>query len=482
MRPHIELLDPELIDRVLGEALQLLLAPGVRVESQAARQELRAAGAEVNGEVLRIPEAAVMRALASAPRSFHLYDRAGEAVVGYGGQAVHFDPGSCAVHVLDPVTLEHRNSESADLVRLVRVAERLPAFEAQSTAVVCHDVPASIGDVYRLFLVLLHSDKPVVTGAFRPDGVPRMAELLALDSGGEQRLRARPRAVFDVCPSPPLCWTEFAGQNLIDLARAGIPAQIVSMPLAGATAPVTLIGAVVQHAAECLSGIVIHQSASPGAPIVWGGAPAIFDMRTASTPMGAIETAMIDIAYAQVGRHLGLPTHAYLGASDAKSVDSQSGLESGVSALLGTLAGINMISGAGMLDFLACQSAEKLVLDAEAIEMAQRLTAGIAIRQDSLAMGTFAQVGHAADFLKLRETRELFRLEQRLPSPVTDRGSLRAWAEGGSLDAFARARARVEALLQEASRPSLPAEVEAELRAWMRQSAGEAGLGILPGA
>jgi len=482
MRPHIELLDPELIDRVLDESLQLLLAPGVRVDSQAARQELRAAGAEVNGEVVRIPEAAVRRGLASAPRSFHLYDRAGEAVVEYGGQAVHFDPGSCAVHVLDPVTLEHRNSESADLVRLVRVAERLPAFEAQSTAVVCHDVPASIGDVYRLFLVLLHSDKPVVTGAFRPDGVPRMAELLALDSGGEQRLRARPRAVFDVCPSPPLCWTEFAGQNLIDLARAGIPAQIVSMPLAGATAPVTLIGAVVQHAAECLSGIVIHQTASPGAPIVWGGAPAIFDMRTASTPMGAIETAMIDIAYAQVGRHLGLPTHAYLGASDAKSVDSQSGLESGVSALLGTLAGINMISGAGMLDFLACQSAEKLVLDAEAIEMAQRLTAGIAIRQDSLAMGTFAQVGHAADFLKLRETRELFRLEQRLPSPVTDRGSLRAWAEGGSLDAFARARARVEALLQETSRPSLAVEVETELRGWMRQSAAQAGLGVLPGA
>ena len=91
---------------------------------------------------------------------------------------------------------------------------------------------------------------------------------------------------------------------------------MVSMPLAGAAAPVTLLGAVVQHAAECLSGIAIHQLAKAGAPIVWGGAPAIFDMRKGSTPLGAIETAMIDAAYAQVGKSLGLPTHAYLGASD----------------------------------------------------------------------------------------------------------------------------------------------------------------------
>ena len=193
---------------------------------------------------------------------------------------------------------------------------------------------------------------------------------------GRQALAEKPQAVFDVCPSPPLIWSNFGAQNLIDLARAGVPAQMVSMPLAGAAAPVTLLGSVVQHAAECLSGITIHQLAKPGAPIVWGGAPAIFDMRQGTTPMGAVETAMIDAAYAQVGKSLGLPTHTYLGASDAKIVDAQAGLESGVTALIGALAGINMISGAGMLDFLACQSAEKLVVDAEAIAMAKRLLAG----------------------------------------------------------------------------------------------------------
>ncbi len=126
-------------------------------------------------------------------------------------------------------------------------------------------------------------------------------------------------------PSPPLNWSEFASQNLVDLARAGVPAEIVSMPLAGATAPVTLAGSVVQHAAECISGIVIHQLAQPGAPIVWGGAPAIFDMRTGRTPMGAIETAMLDLGCAEVGKYLGLPTHAYLVAGDGRMIDAQVG-------------------------------------------------------------------------------------------------------------------------------------------------------------
>src|SRR5215467_14269496 len=194
---------------------------------------------------------------------------------------------------------------SADLVRLVQVAEMLPQFAAQSTAMVCNDVPQEIGDWYRLLLVLWHSEKPVVTGAFSAQSLHTLIDLLAIESGGRENLRQNPRAVFDVCPSPPLNWSEFASQNLVDLARAGIPAEIVSMPLAGATAPVTLVGSVAQHAAECLAGTTIHQLASPGAPIVWGGAPAIFDMANSMTPMGAIETVMLDLACIQVGKYLG---------------------------------------------------------------------------------------------------------------------------------------------------------------------------------
>ena len=449
-QPKLELLSHDMVLRILDEAYQLLLNPGIKVQAPQAFALLAEAGCKVDDtrQVVSIPEELVCRALQSAPRWFNLYNRHGEAVVEYGGELVQFDPGSSGVHILDPQTLEHKPSQTGDLIRLVKLAEMLPQYQAQSTAVICSDVPKEIGDLYRLYLVLLYSEKPVVSGAFSNRTTAYMFEMLQICAGGREALVEKPLAVFDVCPSPPLIWSEFGGQNLIDLARAGVPAQIVSMPLAGAAAPVTLLGSIVQHAAECLSGITIHQLAQPGSPIVWGGAPAIFDMRKGTTPMGAIETAMIDAGYAQVGKYLGLPTHAYLGASDAKLVDAQAGLESGVSALIGALAGINMISGAGMLDFLACQSLEKLVIDAEAISMAQRLLEGVQLRTDTLAVEMFSGIEFKGEFLKQKLTRQLFPLEQYLPSQVIDRDSIRGWQEGGSKDAFTRARARVSQLLE----------------------------------
>src|SRR5512146_238421 len=416
-RPKLELLSGEFVERVIGEAFELLERPGIQV-AHAVVDMLRRAGARVEDGRAHIPRALAETGLRSAPREFFLHDRAGNRAVHYGGDDVHFDPGSSCLNVLDAETQKPRPATADDLVRLVQLTEMLPQYAAQSTAVVCSDVPREIGDLYRLLLVLWYSEKPVVTGAFSAEGVESMLGLLSADAGSREALRARPRAVFDVCPSPPLNWSEFGAQNLVELARAGVPAQIVSMPLAGVAAPVTLAGAVVQHAAECISGIVIHQLACEGAPIVWGGAPAIMDMRTGTTPMGAIETAMIDMACAQVGKRFGLPTHAYLVASDSKLVDAQAGMESGISAVLGALAGINMISGAGMLDFLACHSIEKLVIDAEAIASAQQLIRGIEPLTESLATGMFAQTGLHGDFLKLKETRSLFRTEQHFPSDI----------------------------------------------------------------
>ena len=480
MQPKIELLTPELIARILDEAFQLMLKPGIKVQSAEARQLLAEAGAHVDREVVKIPEKAARKALESVPSTFYLYDRHGKPAVTYGGDAVQFDPGSSGVHILDPETLEHKSSYTPDLVRVVKVAEMLPQYDAQSTAIVCNEVPKAIGDLYRLYIVLLYSDKPIVTGSFSLETLPAMFDMLAIFSGGREALAEKPQAVFDACPSPPLIWSEFGAGNLIELARARVPAEIVSMPLAGAAAPVTLIGSVVQHAAECLSGIVIHQMANPGAPIVWGGAPAIFDMRHGTTPMGAVETAMIDAAYAQVGKSLNLPTHTYLGASDAKIVDAQAGLESGVSALIGALAGINMISGAGMLDFLACISPEKLVVDAEAIGMAKRLLDGIQVRTETLATALFEGINFKGDFLKQKATRELFPKEQYLPSAVIDRDSIRGWQAAGSLDTFARAKVRTAQLLSGYRRPHRAVEQEKELQTMVQDLARQAGMEHLP--
>jgi trimethylamine--corrinoid protein Co-methyltransferase len=196
--------------------------------------------------------------------------------------------------------------------------------------------------------------------------------------------------------------------------------------------------------------------------------------------MGAVETAMIDASYAEVGKSLGLPTHCYLGASDSKLVDAQAGLESGMTVLIGALAGINMISGGGMLDFLACQSAEKLVIDAEAVAMAKRLLQGMQVRTATLATEFFEGINFKGDFLKQRATRDLFLQEQHLPSAIIDRDSVRGWQHAGRLDTFARAKQRTRDLLRKYERPSIAIEYEAELTRAVRSIAAEAGMTSLP--
>jgi len=482
MQPKLSILSDELVNQVIAEGFELLMDPGVRVHNEEALKLLAGAGADVDMEtqMARIPEPIVRRTLETAPSEFYLYSLDGEPVVHYGGDSVQFDPGSTAITILDSETQEQRPPLTADFVKFVKLVETLPQLDAQSTAMVCADVTEEIGDLYRLYLALNYMRKPIVTGAFRKDTWWTMKDLLVAVAGGEAELSAKPIAVFDVCPSPPLLWSDLTCQNMIDCARYSIPSELVSMPLAGATAPVTLAGAVVQHAAECLSGVTICQLAKEGAPIVWGGSPAAFDMREGTPPMGAIGTWMIDCAYTQVGKALGLPTHAYLGMSDAKIVDAQCGLESAGGTIMAALAGVNMVSGAGMLDFESCQSCEKLVIDAEIIGMAKRLIAGIEARDEPIALTLVRKLGHRADYLAQTHTLKWFKKEQYIPSAVIDRSSLDGWKRKGARTTLERAADRVNQLLATYEPSPISDKLRAELRHIATKAAQKFGMDELP--
>lgn len=482
MRPKLNILDDEIVDRIIDEALGLLLDPGVRVHNQEALNLLAEAGAEVdfNARVAKIPEATAREAIRTAPSEFYLYDMDGAKAIHYGGDTVQFDPGSAAITILDSQTQEQRPPVTQDFVKFVKLVETLPQIDAQSTALICSDVVEEIGDLYRLYIALNYMSKPIVTGAFRKDTWWTMKEMLEAAVGGSSQLAEKPVAVFDVCPSPPLLWSDLTCQNLIDCAKARIPSELVSMPLAGATAPVTLAAAVVQHAAECISGVTICQLANEGAPIVWGGSPATFDMREGTPPMGAVGTWMIDCAYTQVGKALDLPTHAYLGMSDAKIVDAQCGFESAGGTILAALAGVNMVSGAGMLDFESCQSYEKLVIDAEIIGMAKRLVAGIEPRDDPIALSLIRAMGHRADYLADPHTLKWFAEEFYIPSKVVDRGSLAGWKTGGAKSAFGRASDRVDRLLETFEPRPISEALRSELRDITTKAARSFGMDDLP--
>jgi trimethylamine--corrinoid protein Co-methyltransferase len=481
IRPKINLLSQDLVDKIVQEAYILLERTGVFVENDEALKLFRDAGMHVENAERRVfisPELA-LDSLDSTPGTITLYDRSGDAAYTVGGDDVHFDPGSTAVTILDSKSRKQRRPETSDLIRFVRLTDALPYIDFQSTGLISGDVPDIISDSYRLYIALLYSRKPVVTGTFRIEGFKPMQEMLETVRGSASALAEKPLAIFDACPSPALKWSNLTTQSLIDAARAGIPSELISMGMTGATSPVTICGTLVQHVAENLCGLIICQLANKGAPVIFGGSPSGFDMRKGTTPMGAIETMMIDMGYAQVAKHLGLPTHAYMGLSDSKLNDSQAGLETGIGAVLAALAGVNVISGPGMLDFESCQSLEKLVIDNEICGMALRLVRGIEQRDNELALPLFEGFSSATQFLTMPHTRQWYRKEHLFPD-IIDRDTYDAWVNAGEQNMETRASHKVEEILDHTSPNSAEPEIQEKLHSLVLADARQNGIFELP--
>lgn len=486
MRPGLQLLENTLLEDIVDEAISVLSRIGVFIEDEEVIELLHGSGARVEGERKRvyIPEELIERCLQSAPSSVEVFDAAGNRVMELEGEKVHYNPGSAALWILDPETLRERKPVSRDLINLAVIVNECSNLAAQSTSMIPDDVPRDVADRYRLFIALLFSRKPTVTGTFAHDAFPTMKEMLSIVAGGEKELEKKPIAIFDACPSPPLMWSALTSKILLGCARSGLPAELVSMPLTGAVAPVTLTGTIVQHTAENLSGVVIHQLAGPGSPIIYGGSPSAFDMRKGTTPMGAVETMMIDVAYSQIGKHLGLPTHAYMGLSDSKLVDAQAGFESGGGIILGGLAGINLISGPGMLDFESCQSLEKLLIDDQICQMAFRLLDGVKPRTSPMGFDVLkaaVESGKPGEyFLTSPDTLRWFKEELSFPDVLVDRSDYGGWLEDGAEDAYERARARVAELTADRPKPVLGDEKVAGLKEIMEKDLSSAGMDRLP--
>jgi trimethylamine--corrinoid protein Co-methyltransferase len=422
LRPTLRFLSQELVERIISEAQEILSTLGVEINNETILSMLSDHGARVNRESKRafITEGLIKKAIEMAPSSFKLYDVLGNQTHDFSGDNVHFTPGSAAINILDHETEAMRKPATDDYIRYAKLVSRLDHLASQSTAFIPADVPEGISDSYRLYLALLYCEKPVVTGAFTIDSLNVMKDMQLAVRAAEE-LKQKPLTVFSCCPTAPLKWSDVTSQNLLDCAHHGIPVEYISMPLSGFVAPVTLVGTLVQHTAETLSGLVISQLANPGTPVLYGGSPATFDVRYETTPMGAIETQMIDCAYNEIGKHLGLPTQAYISLSDAKQLDAQAGLESSMGATLAALAGINNISGPGMLDFESCQSLEKLVVDNEICGMAMRMVQGITPKEDFPSLGRFEELLNEGHLLISKHSRRHLREEHYFPGPVIDR-------------------------------------------------------------
>jgi trimethylamine--corrinoid protein Co-methyltransferase len=477
MRPHLHVLEESIVERVVDEALGVLERTGTLIEDEKARARLAELGLRADAETQRVtyPRALVEKALATSPSSITLFRRDGEEHATLEGDRVHFVPASSALRVLDHRTGEVREPGTPDFVEYVKLADGLPHLAYLSTAFIPKDVPQDIADAWRLYLVLAHSRKPVVSGAFTAWGVPRMGEVMAHFREDREDLARRPMAIFTCCPNTPLRWGEDPVCNLIDCAEWGIPIEVVPVLLLGMISPATTLGALVLHTAEVLSGLVIAQLVRPGTPVLFGGAPASFHMQLMTNPMTAVEALQVYCGYAQVAKHLRLPCQAYMGLSDSKFNDPQAGMETGVGAFLAALAGINSVSGPGMLEYVNCFSLEKLVFDDEVVAHAQRFVRPVEARDDLPARDLLEELVREKHLLTSEHTLTHWPEELYLPGPMVDRTNWDQWREQGSRDWRARARGVIEERLAAYEEEPLAEHLHREVRDLLRRTCREEG-------
>lgn len=482
MRPTLRLLSDELIEQIIAEAKKVLEELGVEINNEAILEMLSDNGADIDLDTNRVylNDDLIERALKSTPSSFKMFDVAGEETHDFSGYNTYFTPGSAAINILDAEAEDIRKPTTADYINYTKVVSQLEHIASQSTAFIPTDVHEKISDSYRLYLSLMYCEKPIVTGAFTIPAFDVMKDMQVAVRGSKEELEKKPLTIFSCCPTSPLKWSDVTSQNLIDCAEYSIPVEFISMPLSGFIAPVTLVGTLIQHTAETLSGIVISQLTGPGTPILYGGSPAIFDIRYETTPMGAVETMMLDCAYNEIGKYLELPTQGYISLSDAKLLDTQAGIESSMGATLASLAGINNISGPGMLDFESCFSIEKLVVDNQICGMTHRLVKGIEPKEDFPSIPLFEELLNEGHLLISEHTRKYLGEEHFRPGSVIDRANLSRWREEGEKTLVERARNEVERLTDQYTPSRLSDDIKLELTELIKSEAKKYGMDKLP--
>ena len=479
-RPRLSLLKNEDVERIISGAYDLLTTTGVKIMHAEALQILSDHGASVDfsGRVAVMPRDLIDKSLESVPSSLAFHNFQGDKTVRLEEDEVNFVLDSAPVYLLDSQTRKIRSAKTKDMVEIIKLVDQLEHVSCITACVVPDDVPISICDVIRFHQTLIYSSKPVFGGAFSIDGLLVELELLSVLAGGKAAMEETPRVFMAANPSAPLMWTQTSAGNLVDCAKNNIPLMIIPIPLSGGTAPVTMAGTMVEHTAECLSGIVLSQCVRSGAPIIYGGGATALDMRDGINAEGAIETKMMAVANnAQIGKYFSLPTAANCGRNDAEMFDAQAATESGFGMMLGALAGINMIRGVGMLDHGGAVSMEKMVYDNEVCGMIHRLLNGITVSDETLAVDLIKENKYnSSGILGSLHTFNWFKKEMFMPSrEIIGRTSYTKYVETGSREIYERAREKKDRILEADNSPPIDAQILDEMKAILTAYAAKKG-------
>ncbi|MCC0062537.1 MAG: trimethylamine methyltransferase family protein [Defluviimonas sp.] len=476
-RPYapISVLSADQVEAIHDAACGLLATTGMRVLDATARDLFRRAGAEVAEQMVRLDPGLVAERLATVPARFTLAARnpARDLVIG-GDLCVYASVGGPA-YVMDN-DRGRRDGSFAEMCDYMRLVQMLNVIHQEGGGPFePMDLPANTRhlDTYRAQIGLLDKSWQGLTlGRGRTmDGIEMAAIAFATTPEG---LAARPVLLGVINTNSPLQLDVPMAEGLIAMAEHGQALTITPFTLAGAMAPVTLAGALVQQHAEALAGIVLTQIVRPGAPVLYGGFTSNVDLRSGSPAFGTPEYVKAAQASGQLARHIGVPFRSS-NVTAANDVDAQAAYESLFSLWGALMGGANVLKhGAGWMHGGLTASFEKLILDAELLQMMDAYFEPIDTSPESLALDAIREAGPGGHFFGTAQT--MARYETAFHAPLLSNWDNHpTWLDRGSVDLRTRSNAVWKELLGQYEEPRLDPAIAEALDAYVARRKAEGG-------
>jgi len=458
----IEVLGADQVETIIDSALSLLQTQGMRFLEPDSRALLAQAGAECdeNSMMVRFDRGLVREKLELAPPSFSLRARNPQHDLFVGGNTTVFasigGPAFCSD--LDRGRRPGTHAELCDYLRLVQSLNILHqegggAFEAM-------DLPAETRhlDLYLAQWRLL--DKNCQAYALGRERTVDCIEMACIGLGVDrEELAANPAILAIINTNSPLQLDIPMTEAIFELAGTGQVCCITPFTLAGSMSPAALAGTLVQQTAEVLAVVTLAQCVRAGAPVMYGSFASNVDMQSGAPALGTPEYTKAALASGQIARRLGLPLRSS-NTTSSNCVDAQSAYESAMSIWGAVMGHANLVNhAAGWLEGGLTASFEKLIIDAEMLQMMAETCVPIEVNDDQIALDSIAEVGPGGHHFGTAHT--LARYETAFYAPMlSTRQNFEAWEEAGSMDATTRANTSWKKLLAEYQQPALDPAVD----------------------
>ena len=463
--PKYRILDEDQIKTIHRATLQLLANTGISVKHPEAIELLTSAGCRIkSGDIVQIPGALVEECIESAPSCIIIYDRNGVKAMHLEGSHVHFGLGTDLLQTYDPESGELRPSRLQDVANAAKITDYFEEIDFVASFAHPHEVPVNLSYIESFKAQIENTIKPIFFTAAGPEDLAVIADMAAVVAGSRDGLIEKPFLIHYSEPTSPLTHSSGAIQKLFYCADNHIPVNYTPGMLSGASGPVTQAGAITVANAEALSGIVLHQLRSGGAPIISGFGISTMDMARGTPIYGCPEYRLALSACADLYHYYGIPMWGTAGVSDAHCLDQQAAMEMAISLLMAGLDGANLVHDVGYLGQGLIGSAAGIVMNAEIISYVKRILRGFDIDPDRIGLDVIEQVGPGGNFLTTEQTMALHRHEHWRPM-FANRANLEQWLADGQKTYAEIAAQKALDILKTHPCESLPLQIRKDLDA-----------------